>query len=355
MTAVAVEPGVPDRIKAWGISAWPHVIRWVAAISGALIIFGALAAFKGANPFELYADMWASTFARPRSMTEIFIRLAPITLAALAVVVPARAGMINVGGEGQVILGGIAAAGIALLMDQKAPGTVTMTLMIVAAIVVGGLWAGIAGMLRIWFNVNEAVTTLLLNFIALDLLLFLIYQPWRESAAAQPATRELDTAAKLPTIGASGVHVGLIFAIIAVVIVGLVLSKTRWGFKLLAVGGNSEAARRSALPVTALLLGALLLGGALAGLAGMIEFSGVEYKLRSGFALQLGYIGFLASWLARHKPAGVLVAAFALAALSVAADSLQLDAGLPAAAVNILTALLLMAVLGWTQVRKKKP
>src|SRR5690606_32343464 len=110
----------------------------------------------------------------------------PITLAALAVVVPARAGMINVGGEGQVILGGIAAAGTALLLDQVLPGAVVVVAMLVAAIIAGALWAGIAGLLRIGFNVNEAVTTLLLNFVALDLMLFLIYQPWRESAAAQP-------------------------------------------------------------------------------------------------------------------------------------------------------------------------
>lgn len=355
MSDASVPASAPGAARARLASAWPHIARWGAAILGALIIFGALVAFKGANPLEVYADMWTSTFARPRSMTEIFVRMAPITLAALAVVVPARAGMINVGGEGQVLLGAIAAAGTALLIDQHAPGMVTIVLMMVAGMVAGAAWAGIAGLLRIGFNVNEAVTTLLLNFIALDLLLFLIYQPWRESAAAQPATRELDAAAKLPTIGATGVHFGIVIALVAVVVLWWLLAKTRWGFRLQVVGGNAEAARRSALPVTGLLLSALLVGGALAGLAGMVEFSGTEYKLRSGFGLQLGYIGFLASWLARHKPFPVLIASFALAALSVAADSLQLDSGLPASTVNILTALLLMAVLGWTTIRKKKP
>ena len=260
-----------DRLTA----AWPHVIRWGGAILGALIIFGALVAFKGANPVEVYADMWTSTFARPRSLTEIFVRMAPIALAALAVVVPAKAGMINVGGEGQILLGAIAAAGIALLTDQSMPGTVVVALMVVAGMLAGAAWAGIAGLLRIAFNVNEAVTTLLLNFIALDLLLFLIYQPWRESAAAQPATRELAGAAKLPTLWATGVHVGIVFAVVAVAVLGWLLARTRWGFRLTVVGGNSEAARRSAMPVTALLLSALLVGGALAGLAGMIEFAGV--------------------------------------------------------------------------------
>jgi ABC-type uncharacterized transport system permease subunit len=357
-TTAAPEPTTTPAAPASGLSvkakaAWPHVARWVGAILGALIIFGAIVMLKGANPLEVYVDMWNSTFTRPRSLSEIFIRMAPIALAALAVVVPAKAGMINVGGQGQLILGAIAAAGIALATDEKLPGTVVIALMFVGAMIAGALWAGIAGLLRIFFNVNEAVTTLLLNFVALDLLLFLIYQPWRESPAGQPATRELATGAKLPTIGATGVHVGILFAVIAVVVLAWLLAKTRWGFRLQVVGGNAEAARRSALPVTGLLLSALLVGGALAGLAGMVEFSANEYKLRSGFALELGYIGFLASWLARHRPGPVLIASFALAALSVAADSLQLDAGLPAATVNILTALLLMAVLGWTTVRRR--
>ncbi len=354
MTAVATSPDWSTRARTAANSVWPHAARWGAAIIGALLIFSAIVAFRGANPIDMYADMWQSTFARPRSVTEIFVRMAPIVLAALAVVVPARAGMINVGGEGQLILGAIAAAGVALVTDQTLPGEAVMTLMVLAAVVAGALWAGIAAMLRIVFNVNEAVTTLLLNFIALDLLLFLIYQPWRESAAAQPATRELNASAKLPLLGSTGVHIGIVFAVVAVVVVWWVLAKTRWGFLLQVVGGNPEAARRSALPVTALLLSGLLVGGALAGLAGMIEFSAIEYKLRSGFGTQLGYIGFLASWLARHKPGPVLIAAFALASLSVAADSLQLDSGLPAATVNILTALLLMAALGWTTVKGRK-
>jgi len=351
VTAIDVQQVWSQRAHAAAVTALPHAARWGAAIIGALLIFSAIVAFRGANPITMYVDMWQSTFARPRSVTEIFIRMAPIALAALAVVVPARAGMINVGGEGQVVLGGVAAAGIALAADKTLPGELVMALMVVAAILAGALWAGIAAVLRIVFNVNEAVTTLLLNFVALDLLLFLIYQPWRESAAAQPATRELNASAKLPLLGSTGVHIGILLSVIAVVVVWWLLGKTRWGFLLQVVGGNSEAARRSALPVTALVLSALLVGGALAGLAGMIEFSAIEYKLRPGFGAQLGYIGFLASWLARHKPGPVLIAAFALASLSVAADSLQLDSGLPAATVNILTALLLMAVLGWTTVK----
>ncbi len=346
-------PAAPARDERW-LRAGKLAVRWIAAILGAMIIFSVLVSFQGANPLEVFADMWVSTFQRPRSLTEIFIRMAPITLAALAVVLPARAGMMNVGGEGQVIVGAVGAAGVGLAFDQTLPGGLVMVLMAVGAIVAGAAWAGIAALLRLVFNVNEAVTTLLLNFVALDLLLFLIYQPWRESAAAQPSTREVAVAAQLPTLGSTGVTVGIIVAVAAVIVLGWALTRTRWGYRLGVVGGNPEAARRAAMPVTMLLLSALLVGGALAGLAGWIELSAVELKLRPGFGTQIGYIGFLASWLARHRPLPVLVASFVLAALSVAADSLQLDSGLPASTINILTALLLVAVLGWTTMKGKK-
>lgn len=330
------------------------VIRWVAAILGALVIFSGVIIFKGANPLEVFPDMWASTFVRPRSLAEIFIHMGPIVLAALAVVVPARAGMSNVGGEGQVLVGAIAAGGVGIALDQTLPGTAVLVVMVIAGIAAGALWAAVAGLLRLTFQVNEAVSTLLLNFVALDLLLFLIYQPWRENPSGQPSSREVADGAKLPELTGTGVNIGIILAVVAAIGVFFVLSFTRWGFMLSVVGGNAEAARRAGLPVRTLLLSALLIGGALAGLAGVIELAGTEYKLRPGFGSQIGYVGFLASWLARHKPIPVLIASFVFAALAVAGDSLQLDAQLPAATVNILTALILVAVLGFTQSRSTK-
>lgn len=328
--------------------------RWAAAIGGALVIFSALLLLRGANPLEALGDMWVSTFLRGRSLAEILNVMAPIVLAALAVLVPARAGLTNVGGEGQLMLGAIAAGGTALALDQQLPGPLVLVLALLAGGVAGAAWAGVAAVLRLRFQVDEAVSTLLLNFIALDLLLFLIYQPWRESAAGQPTTRELADAAKMPVITGTIVNVGIIVALAATAVVILVLGRTRWGFRLSVVGGNAEAARRAGMNVAALVISALIVGGLLAGLAGAIQFTGTEYKLRSGFGLQIGYLGFLASWLARHRPLPVLLASFVLAALAIAGDSLQLDAQLPAASVNILTALILAAVLGWTTVKARK-
>ena len=245
-------------------------------------------------------------------------------------------------------MGAVAACGVSLAVGDTLNGSVTLVLMLVAGALAGALWAGIAAVLRLTVKVNEAVSTLLLNYVALDVLLFLIYQPWRDNPVGQPSSAELPDAAKLPVFSGSTVHIGIVLAVIATFAVWAVLRYTTWGFRLSVLGGNPEAARRGGFKVSTLLLSAMLVGGALAGIAGFIHFSGVEYKLRPGFGVNIGYIGFLASWLARHRPVPVLVACFTFAAIAVAGDSLQLDANLPAATVNILTGLILVAVLGWT-------
>ena len=330
------------------------VLRWVAAIAGAVIIFGAVLLSKGADPFAVFAETWSATLFDGYSVQQILIKACPFALAALAVAVPSRAGLVNVGGEGQVIVGAVAAAGLELAFGATLAGPTMLLVMLVGGVAAGAAWAGIAALLRLTVSVNEAVSTLLLNYVALDLLLALIYQPWKDpDGSGQPATRQIADASKMPVFTGSQVHVGIVVVVVVAALVWAVFQWTAWGYQLKVVGGNPEAARRAGLPVVRLLLTAMLVGGGLAGLAGAIHLSGVEYQLRPGFAAQVGYLGFLASWLARHRPGPVLLAATVLAALAVAGDSLQLDSGLPAATANILAGLILVAVLGWTGTRRK--
>jgi general nucleoside transport system permease protein len=339
----------PARWRAWV----EPVVRWVVAIGGALVVFAAFMLAKGANPIDAYRSMWDS-LTTDNSLTGILVKSSPLILAALAVTVPARAGLVNVGGEGQLLLGGIFATWVSINLGGSLPGTVTMVLMAVAAAVGGALWAGIAGALRLWVGINEAVTTLLLNYVALNFMLFLIYDPWKDlGAGGQPTSAPIPVDERLPLLGNSKVHAGILLAVVATFVVWWLLRSTRWGFELQVVGGNREAARRAGLSVGLLLLSAMLVGGALAGLGGFTQLAGAEFKLRPGFIATYGYIGFLASWLARHKPIQVAVAAVALSAISISGDSLQIDSQLPAATVNILMALVLLAVFGWTD-RKAK-
>jgi simple sugar transport system permease protein len=330
--------------------------RLALAYAGALVLFGAFVMTKGANPFDVYAEMWRSTVLNTNSLGQVLVKAAPLILAGLAVAVPARAGLVNVGGEGQVIMGAVAAGGVALALDGTLPGGLMVLVMMLAAAVAGGLWAGLAAVLRLTVRVNEAITTLLLNYVAIDLLLYLIYQPWKDpKGSGQPATRQLAVGARLPLLGTSRVHAGFVVALVATAVIFALLRWTSWGFRLRVVGGNPEAARRAGLPVSALLLSAMVVGGALAGLGGMVHFAGAEFKLRPGMTLNFGYIAFLAAWLARHDPIKVAGAAVLLAVIAIGGDSLQVDSGLPAAAVNVLMGLVLVAVMGRGRARATVP
>ena len=332
--------------KGWFFAPGNAVLRFLAAMAIAAAVFSVFMLIKGVNPITAYSEMIQQTFRSPKQIGEIFIRATPIMLAGLAVAIPARAGLINVGGEGQLIVGGVAAAGVALHTPGMSAGAVVV-LMFLAAAAAGAVWAGIAALLRMWVDINEAVTTLLLNYVAIDLLGFLIYDPWKDAnGSGQPTTPILAVAARLPVIGTSRVHAGIFIAVIAAVVTWLVLKKTSWGFRLRVTGGNAEAARRAGMSVGLLLLSAMLVGGALAGLGGFAQYAGAEFKLRPGFCATYGYLGFLASWLAGHKPIGVVGASVLLSAIAIGGDSLQIDAGLPAASVNILIALVLLAMFG---------
>lgn len=327
--------------------------RTAVAVLGALAIFAAFMAAKGVNPITAYREMFLDTFTSWKTAGEILIRGTPIVLAALAVSVPARAGLINVGGEGQLVVGGVAAAGAAMVLGPGASPVVAMVAMMLAAALAGAVWSGFAALLRLWFDINESVTTLLMNYLAVSLMSYLIYDSWKDvNGSGQPATAPLAVAERLPLVGQSRVHMGIVLALVLTGIVYLLFTKTSWGFRLAVVGGNAEAARRAGLRVGLLLVGAMAVGGALAGLGGYTQLAGTEFKLRPGFLVGYGYVGFLASWLARHKPIGVAGAALLLSAVVIGGDSLQLESKLPAASVNVLMALLLLAVFGFASKRK---
>ena len=350
-----IDPGATrERLLAIG----KGVGRYVIAYAAALVIFGAIVMLKGANPVTTLTDMVRATLDT-RSMGDVLVRTAPYLLAALAVAVPARAGLVNVGGEGQIVIGCVGAAAAARWFDGDTAGGIVILLMMVCAALAGAAWAGLAGVLRVALRIPEAITTLLLNYIAIDVMLYLIYDPWKDaSGTGQPTSKPLTEGAELPTfgLGDATVHIGIIVAAVAAIGVWLVMRSTSWGFTLRVVGGNGDAAKRAGLPVGRLLLSAMIVGGALAGLAGMVHFAGSEYKLRTGMTAGFGYTAFLASWLGRHHPLKVMFGAALLAFLAVGGSSLQLDANLPAATVNVLMALVLLAVLGTggVRVRDKK-
>jgi ABC-type uncharacterized transport system permease subunit len=362
MTIFDRTPSLPgtDRLNAlrarltWSLARHlvARTVFWGGMYLAALVVFGAFTALRGADPFSMYHAMWEATVVNAYGRGQVLDKAAPFVLTGLAVAVPARAGLVNIGGEGQIVIGVTAAGGVALALGTHVTGTPALLLMGFAAALAGAAWAAIATVLRLVGNVNEAIATLLLNYVGADVLSYLVYGPWRDAAGnGQPAARPLPPGDALPQLG-SYAHIGIVVALVAAAGVAFALKRTSWGFMLRCVGGNQVAARRAGLKVAWLMLSAMLVGGALAGLAGMIQFTGLEGQLRPGIAATFGYTGFLASWLARHQPGKVVLAAGLLAAIAVAGDSLQITSHLPGSTVNILMALILLAMLA-TRVRSR--
>lgn len=279
------------------------------------------------------------------STPDVLIRCCPLLLTALATMIAARTGLVNVGGEGQFALGAVGAATFATMLADDTAGLPGMLVIAAGGILFGALWAGVAAVLKVLAGVNETISTLLLNYVATLILAYAVTGPLKDPKAANfPIGAPIPTTTRLPEIGE--VHVGVIVALLLAGAIGWLLSSTRWGFRARVAGGNPRAALRGGLPVTALVLVALLLGGALAGLAGSLEIMGPDGRLRQGLGVGFGFLGFLASWLAMHRAGWTIASVLLIASISVGGDSLQLDLGLPSTSVYVVTAAVLLLVLG---------
>ncbi len=321
--------------------------RRVLVAAGTLMIFGSFLAAKGADPIEVLRSMWDTAAGSSDSIGETLLRATPILLAGLATAVPARAGLFNLGGEGQLLAG---AVGAFLVANQISPSPtwITLTGMALGGAAAGALWAAVPAVLKVVTRTNEAISSLLLNYIAGLVVTWLCFEPWKDpTSLGQAYSRELQDAERFPIVWGNRVHAGIFVAVVAAVLVFGLLRYTTWGFKQRVLGGNPQAARRAGLAVGGLSIASMAVGGAMAGLGGMIEVAGTEARLRPDLLAGIGFVGFLASWLARHHPLRIIVSSVLLGAIAVGGSGLRISAGLSGGAVNILMALVLFGVLGW--------
>ena len=320
------------------------VLRFALAIGCAMFIFGIIILIDGTNPFDAVRVMWDASVGTEFGRNEILVKLIPFGLCALAVAIPARVGLINVGGEGQFYVGAWAASGA--ILYSNAPGWALIPLAFLAGAAGGGAWAAIVALLRVKGKVNEAISSLLLNFVAIQFVNYFVYGPWKDPSGPNwPFSAQFPGAAMLPVVWGDRVSAAIIFVLVALVAVFLILRYTRVGYEARVVGGNALAAERAGIPVGKYLFWALVVGGAVAGIAGMAEVTGIQGRLRPGISVNYGYVGFLAAWLGGHRPLGIFLACLLFGAISVGGDSLQLALDLPGSTVNILMALILFGVL----------
>lgn len=308
-------------------------------------MFGVIVLLQGENPLVAYQGMFNSTLRTKYGLSEVLVRMIPLLLCALAVALPARIGLVNVGGEGQLYLGAWASSWVALSFSGL-PMALMLPAMFVAACIGGAAWALGPALLRAKGWLNETISTLLLNYVAILFVQYFVFGSWKDATSANfPQSERFPPAALLPNFGDYRVHWGILFGLAAAALMFFVIRSTRWGFEMRAIGGNAEAARRSGIPIGIYIVVTLVVGGAIGGLAGFGEVSGIQGRLRPSVSPGYGYIGFLASWLGGHNPLTIVLMTFVLAVLTAGGDSLQINQGLPFASVNLLMAMTLFAVL----------
>lgn len=311
------------------------------------LIFGAvLLAVSGANPFVTYAAMFKGAFGSWYGITETLVKAIPLMLTGLAVSIAFRMRFWNIGAEGQLTLGGVAAAGVALYWSQGLPGWTVLPLAILAGIVAGALWSGIPALLKAYLKVDETLTTLMLNYVAILYSEHLYYIAWR-APGYNSGTAKFPEAAWLPQI-AGRANLGLIFAIILAILLWLVFKYTRWGFEVKIIGENQTAARYLGINIARNIVLALLLSGALSGLAGACEVLGLSRRLQQGLSVGYGYTAIIVAWMAQLNPIVILFVAILMAALLVGGDQIQMKMRLPASVGLVLQGMILIPMLAGT-------
>jgi len=347
---------IPDKrppLAAWLVKSGAVVLRYLAIFVVAFTLFGVILWIAGKDPWLAIRDTLTYTLGSGRGLSEVVVKMTPLLLTALAVAVPSRVMLINIGSEGQLYMGACLGTWVALSFTGL-PAWVMLPFMLFMGAVGGALWALVPAILRARGLVNETITTLLLNYVAPSLVTFFIYGPWRSPGNSfYPQTLDFVPAARLPLLGDTRIHLGLVVGLVMLGLYWLLMKYTRWGLEMRAIGGNAQAAKRSGIPVTTYLILALCIGGALAGVAGIAEVAGAHGRLRPGFSPGFGYTGFLINWLAGGHPLGILVMAFVVALITSGGDILQINQGLPFAVVDILLAITLFVVLARPALRLK--
>ena len=318
-------------------------LRYLMMLLLALVLFGIILLLSGKNPIQSYIDIFRSTLTSSYGFSEVIVAMVPMVITALAVALPSRVGLINVGVEGQLYMGACLAAWGALTFTQL-PAWALLPLLFLLGMTGGALWAFIPGYLKAIGLVNETITSLLLNSVAPKIVAFMIFGFWHGPMDTNK-TANFVPAARLPTFFGTRVDLSLIIALALLGLFWYVMKYTRWGLEMRAIGGNPQAARRNGIPVKAYVVTVMCLGGAIAGIAGMAQVSGYYGLLLANFSTGSGYMGFLISWLAFGDPLGILLVSFLVAIITTGGNLLQLTQGLPYAAINILLALTLFIVL----------
>ncbi len=323
--------------------------RLIIPVGAILIGFAIFAVFllivTDAKPLAVFESIYRAGFGSWFSVQKTLIRAAPLLLTALCVAIPAQLGLIIIGAEGALVMGGLAAAVTGFQLNGAGPMFVIFA-MALAGMSAGGFWIAISGALKHYRGVNETISSLLLTYIAIALLNHAVSGPLRDPESLnKPATPPIGDINMLGNLPGMNVHAGLLFGIIACMIAAFMIYRTVPGFAMRVIGGNVRAAQLAGLAVGQITLAACFCAGAAAGLAGMVEVAAVQGSASAAINAGYGYTGILIAFIARQNPIAVIPAALLLAGIGAASGLLQRSHGLPDATVLVIQGIIFLTIL----------
>lgn len=325
----------PSRIAA--------VLAPVCAVAVALAISAVLIALAGVNPLGAFAIMIEAALGSRSAVLETLLKVTPLIFTGLCAAIAFRIKFWNIGGEGQLLLGALAAAYVG---TQTLPAWSYIPLMLAAGALVGGLGALLPAWLKMRLNVNDTVSTLMLNFIIFFAMMALLSGPWKDPLSGWPDSPDIVMEAEFPMIVTrSRLHLGFLLAVVSALVLWFVSTRTTFGIATTAIGENPRAANHAGFPVTRIFLTTAAISGALAGLAGVCEVGGVQYQVMSTISPGYGYAGLVVATLARLHPGGVILAAAFLGAIMTGADEMSRQTGIPTTLSDVIQGVSLLAML----------
>lgn len=324
-----------------------EALTYLAAVALAALVSALFILAMRGDVLVAFRTILSSSLGSVGGIAQTLNKTSPILLGSTAVMLARRGGFFNIGVDGQIYVGAIAATGFAFLAaDWSLPRAVLLPAVLVAGLVGGAVFGAVPGMLRARWGVSEIFVTVMLNFVAFYLTDYLTTGPWNDPVSGEAITRPIPAAAVLPMLlPEAGGHTGILLAVAAAVIVSLILGRSVLGYEIRAAGDNPRAARIAGVDLPRITLLALVGSGALAGLAGAIEVSGYHNRLILGLTPGYGAMAILIAVLGKMEPLGVAVASVLVAVLMVGSDSLQRSVGLPASAGFVFQAIVVLCVL----------
>ena len=326
-------------------SAAMNVIVPVLSIIAAFLVGAVFLTLTDRDPLEVYTAMFKGALGSRYGLAETVVKAIPLMLCALGISAAFRMQLWNIGAEGQFYMGAFAASWLPLTYPQ-APMMLMLPGMALLGCIGGGLWGLVPAVLRARWKVNEIITTLMLNYVAILWVDFLVYGPWKDPKGFNfPLTAKFPAAAALPTFGDSRIHVGLIIAVVLAAAFWLIFEKSRWGFEIKVIGASEQAARNAGMNIRRNIYWVMLLSGAVCGLAGMAEVSGIVGRLQPNLSPGYGYTAIIVAWLSKLNPAAILVVSILFGALQVGGFFVQ-TMGVPASVASMLQGAVLFFVVG---------